>query len=182
MIEGINPRTEMSATVIPMSFARTTLGRPPGEPVTVVLADDHPLFLEGLVRAIGARPDMTLVGEATDGLGALALIEELCPDVALLDVKPAMDGIDVCELVAARRDVPTRIVLLSAFLEPGLLVRATLAGAAGYLGKDASRDEICSALAQVAAGGTAFCAEAGAGVTTALERIFDDGASGTKDR
>ena len=174
--------TDTDIPTAPMSFERTTLGKPPGDPITVVLADDHPLYREGLARAIAARLDMTLLGEATDGLDALSLIEELCPDVALLDVKmPTMDGIEACELLAGSGDVPTRIVLLSAFLEPELVARATLAGAAGYLGKDSTRDEICSALARVATGGTAFCEGADRGVTQALERIFGDNASGTKD-
>jgi two-component system, NarL family, nitrate/nitrite response regulator NarL len=139
----------------------------------VVLADDHPLFRDGLARAISSHLGLELVGEAFDGPGALALIEEFEPDVALLDIKmPGLDGIEVCSSVARR--VPrlaTRIVLLSAYLEPSLVWRAAVAGAAGYLSKEASRTDICDALVGVSLGGTAFGPQAESGLLGELERI-----------
>ena len=139
----------------------------------VVLADDHPLFRDGLSRAISSHLGLELVGEASDGPEALALIEEFDPDVALLDIKmPGLDGIEVCASVARRVSRPaTRIVLLSAYLEPSLVWRAAVAGAAGYLSKEASRNDICDALVDVALGGTAFGPEAENGLIGALEQI-----------
>ncbi len=140
----------------------------------VVFADDHPLFRDGLARAISSHLGLELVGEAFDGPGALALIGELEPDVALLDVKmPHLDGIEVCASVARR--VPrlaTRVVLLSAYLDPSLIWRAAVAGAAGYLSKEASRADICDALVDVSLGATAFAAEAETGLLEELERIY----------
>lgn len=125
-------------------------------PVTVVVADDHPLFREGLARAIARHPELKLVGEATDGVGALSLIQDLEPDIALLDLKMlGLDGIEVCARVTAK-GLRTRVVLLSAFLGPQLVSRAVEAGAAGYLGKDASREEIFYGVVETARGGAAF--------------------------
>jgi two-component system nitrate/nitrite response regulator NarL len=140
----------------------------------VVIADDHPLFREGLVRAISANLSLEVVGEAADGVDALTLIEEMQPDVALLDVRmPRLDGIDVCESVARRvPPMPTRVVLLSAYMEPSLLWRAAVAGASGYMSKESSRTDICDALVDVALGGTAFAPDAEDGLLEALEQIL----------
>ncbi|HEV2058545.1 MAG TPA: response regulator transcription factor, partial [Solirubrobacteraceae bacterium] len=63
---------------------------------TVLIADDHPIYREGLTRAVAQRPDLELVGEAQDGRAALQQIRSLCPSVALLDVRmPELDGLQV---------------------------------------------------------------------------------------
>ena len=117
--------------------------------ISVVVADDHPLYRDGLVRGIATAGDLELLGEAADGEEAERLIEELRPDVALVDVKmPVLGGVELCERLA-ERGTPTRVVMISAYLDPNLVARALRAGAAGYLGKDASREEICEALVEV---------------------------------
>src|SRR5256885_915791 len=86
---------------------------------------------------------------ATGASSSERLIEELRPDVALVDVKmPVLGGVELCERLA-ERGTPTRVVMISAYLDPNLVARALRAGAAGYLGKDASREEICEALVDV---------------------------------
>jgi two-component system nitrate/nitrite response regulator NarL len=141
---------------------------------TVVFADDHPLFRDGLARALSAHVRLELVGEAAEGVRALELIQELEPDLALLDLKmPGLDGLEVCRAVAAGSPpLRTRVVLLSAYVDPGLVARAMCAGAAGYLSKDASRTEICDALLEVAAGNTAFDPGASAGLADELELLY----------
>ena len=149
--------------------------------IRVVLADNHPLFRDGLSRAISSHIGLDLVGEAADGADALALIEELEPDVALLDVKmPALDGIEVCSGLQ-RRDPPlgTRVVLLSAYLDPALVFRAVCAGAAGYLSKEESRVEICDALIGVARGELALAPRAANGLIEELERLYQTDPPGT---
>src|SRR5436190_21879817 len=86
------------------------------ERVRVFVADDHPVYRDGMVRAIGERPDLELVGEAKDGRDALERITETRPDVALIDIRmPGLDGIEV--LGAIRRDsADTHVLLLSAHL------------------------------------------------------------------
>ena|SRR2546423_5712073 len=120
--------------------------------VTVVVADDHPVYRDGLVRAICSSAELELLGEAADGREAERVIEERSPDVALVDVKmPALGGVELCERLIGR-GAPTRVVMISAYLDPNLVARALRAGAAAYLGKDASRDEICEALVRVGRG------------------------------
>ena len=132
--------------------------------VRVLIAEEHPLYREGVVRAIKERPELELVGEAADGGQALELIEELEPDVAVLDVKmPQLDGLQVANAVA--RDArPTRVLLLSAFLERQIVFQAVAAGAAGYLSKDADRLEITDAILAVHRGDTVLAPEVQAGV------------------
>jgi two-component system nitrate/nitrite response regulator NarL len=125
-------------------------GLEPEPRLRVLVADDHPVFRQGIVRALNRTGEVDVVAEAADGRAALALIREHEPDVAVLDLRmPHLDGIEVVRtLAAAGPDVAT--LLLSAFTDPALVADATAAGAAGYLGKDAERDDICRAV--VAAG------------------------------
>lgn len=136
--------------------------------VRVVVADDHPIYRDGMVRAISERPDLELVGEASSGREALAAIEELKPDVALLDIRmPGLDGLEV--LGAVRRDTAaTQVLLLSAHVDSDLAYRAVAAGAKGYLSKQAARQEICDGIAAIATGGTAFAAEVQSGLANEL--------------
>ena len=121
---------------------------------TVFVADDHPVFREGLIRAIRSRAELEFVGEAGNGREALEAIRELTPAVALLDVKmPDLDGTQIAH--AIRRDnLSTRVVLLSAHAPSDLIYRAIALGAAAYVSKEASRDEICDTVAAVARGET----------------------------
>jgi two-component system nitrate/nitrite response regulator NarL len=135
------------------------LDRVPPSRATVFVADDHPVFREGLVRAIRSRPELDLVGEAGDGREALEGIRELEPAVALLDVK--MSGLDGTQVAhAVRRDnLNTRVVLISAHAPSDLIYRAIALGAAAYVSKEASRDEICDTVAAVARGETRLTPE-----------------------
>src|SRR6266511_3203185 len=103
--------------------------------IRVYLADDHPVYLEGLKRAIKERPDLELVGDSADGRQALADLKSMAPDVALLDiVMPGLSGTQILE--ACQRDaVETRIVFLSARGESDLVYEAMAKGAVGYLSK-----------------------------------------------
>jgi two-component system, NarL family, nitrate/nitrite response regulator NarL len=139
------------------------------ERVTVVVADDHPIYREGIVRAINERPDLDLIGEAADGRQALDQIQELSPQVAVLDIRmPGLDGTQV--LSAMRRDgLGTEVLFLSAFMEPELAYRTVASGARGYLSKESSRHEVCEAIVTIARGGTALAAEAQAGLAREIQ-------------
>jgi two-component system, NarL family, nitrate/nitrite response regulator NarL len=136
--------------------------------VRVLVADDHPVYRDGIVRAISERPDLELVGEASDGRDALQAIAETEPDVAVIDIRmPGLDGLGV--LGAVRRDdSATEVILLSAHLDSDLAYRAVAAGAKGYLSKEAARQEICDGVAAVAGGGTAFAPEVQSGLASEL--------------
>lgn len=123
----------------------------PNERITVVIADDHQLALQGLARAVTKHPGLELVGEACDGGSALAAIEELTPDVALVDVRmPGLDGVDLCAHVAGEPGLRTRIVLLTAFPSNSLRDTAIRAGAVAFLDKETSRQDVCDALVAAA--------------------------------
>lgn len=121
---------------------------------TVLVADDHPVFRDGLVRALRTRPEFEVVGEVGDGRQALEEIRRLEPAVALLDVKmPSLDGLQVAHALS-RDNLPTRVVLVSAHAPSDVVYRAISLGAAAYVSKEASRDEICDTVAAVARGET----------------------------
>jgi two-component system, NarL family, nitrate/nitrite response regulator NarL len=134
-----------------------------------MVADDHPVYREGIVRAIKERPELELVGEAGDGREALDQIKKLAPDVAVLDIRmPALDGTQV--LAAIRRDsAQTEVLFLTAFMEPELAYRTVADGAKGYLSKSAARQEICDAIITVARGGTALAPEAQKGIAQEIQ-------------
>jgi two-component system, NarL family, nitrate/nitrite response regulator NarL len=144
------------------------VGRP--QRVRVFVADDHPVYREGIVRAVKERPDLELVGEAADGRAALDRIKDLTPDVAVLDIRmPGLDGTQV--LSAIRRDgIATEVLFVSAFMEPELAYKTVAEGAKGYLSKESSRQEICDAIVAVARGGTALAPEVQAGLALEIQQ------------
>lgn len=120
--------------------------------VRVVVGDDHPLFREGVVRALASSGSVNVVGEADDGSAALELIKTHLPDVALLDYRmPGMDGSEVAAAVRSQQ-LPTRVLLLSAHDEPAIVFQALQQGAAGFLLKDSTRAEIVKAVLDCAEG------------------------------
>jgi two-component system nitrate/nitrite response regulator NarL len=140
----------------------------------VVVADDHPLFRQAVCSAIARHPGLALVGEAADGEEALALIDALEPDVAVLDQRmPGLRGADVCEALQARADRPaTALLVLSAFEDSELVWGAVSSGAAGYIGKGASQPAICDAIEQVGRGGIAFTETTSRGIAEGFSRHF----------
>ena len=123
---------------------------------SVVVADDHPLFREGLARAVRERPELELVAAAADGRDALERIRELTPAVAVLDIR--MPGLDAFQILNAvtRDGIATRVLLVSASADPETVYRALQGGAAGYFRKEADGDAILDAISAVARGGTAI--------------------------
>jgi DNA-binding NarL/FixJ family response regulator len=120
--------------------------------ISVLLADDQDLVREGLRMIIDADPDLTVVGEARNGVEAVTRTRELDPDVVLMDIRmPDLDGIEATRrLVAA--DVRSRIVVLTTFDLDEYVYRAMSAGATGFLLKDASREQLTSSVRTAAAG------------------------------
>jgi two-component system, NarL family, nitrate/nitrite response regulator NarL len=122
------------------------------ERTTVVVADDHPVYRTGVVRALKESGTVTVVAEASDGRAALAAIREHSPAVALIDYKmPELDGLEVVNAVT-RDGLPTYVILLSAFDDAPLVYKALAAGASGYLTKESDSDEILTAIAKCAKG------------------------------
>jgi two-component system nitrate/nitrite response regulator NarL len=120
--------------------------------VRVLVADDHPVYLEGVARAISERAGLQLVGVAADGREAMAGIRELSPDVAVLDVQmPGLTGVEIAAEIGRER-LPTRVLLLSAESDEQLIFDGVSVGASGYLLKDSDRSDICAAVEAIAEG------------------------------
>jgi two-component system nitrate/nitrite response regulator NarL len=139
-----------------------------GARITVFVAEDHPVFQQAVTRAVQGRKELELVGAAADGETALEEIRSLQPAVALLDLRlPILDGLDV--LRAVQRDkLSTRVVMLSADSSSGLVYDAVKLGAAGFLTKAATLDQICDAVVAVAKGETVLAPEVQSGLVHEL--------------
>ncbi|HEX2118974.1 MAG TPA: response regulator transcription factor [Acidimicrobiales bacterium] len=123
-----------------------------GEPIRVVISDDHELFRRGLRMVLEAEDDIEVVAEAADGQEAVARVEEQAPDVVLMDVRmPRMGGIEATRLI--RQLFPTtRIIVLTVSDEEDDLYGAVKNGANGYLLKEVSIEEVADSVRRVFAG------------------------------
>jgi DNA-binding NarL/FixJ family response regulator len=118
----------------------------------LVIADDHPLYREGLVRALERDPSFMVVGQATNGEEALKQIAELRPDLVVLDISmPVLDGIEVAQRVH-QEGLPVEMVILTMYKEPRYFNVAFDLGVRGYIVKDSGASEILSCLKMVTAG------------------------------
>lgn len=138
--------------------------------VRVVVGDDHPLFRDGVVRALSSSGSIDVVAEADDGVAALALIREHGPQVALLDYRmPGLDGAQVA--AAVRRDaLPTRVLLISAHDESAIVYSALQEGAAGFISKESSRSELVDAVLSCAKGRDVVAPNLAAGLVGEIRR------------
>ena len=136
----------------------------------MVVGDDHPLFRDGVVRALSASGSIDVVAEAEDGVAALALIREHGPQVALLDYRmPGLDGAQVA--AAVRRDqLPTRVLLISAHDESAIVYNALQEGAAGFISKESSRSELVDAVLSCAKGRDVVAPNLAAGLVGEIQR------------
>lgn len=120
--------------------------------IRLVLADDHEVTRTGFVALLAGNPEFAVVGQASDGEEALALCEQLRPDIAILDIRiPRLNGLGAARLLQQRQP-EVKVVIFTMDDSPDHLEAAMTAGAVGYLLKDASRDEVISALQRVAQG------------------------------
>ena len=122
--------------------------------IGVVLADDQVLLRAGLRALLDAEPDITVLGEASDGREAVDLARTLHPDVVLMDIRmPGMDGLVATRLIAAEPTlVSTRVVVLTTFDLDEYVFEAIRAGASGFLVKDTEPTELLRAVRAVAGG------------------------------
>ena len=124
----------------------------PPRVIRVLIVDDHAILRSGLRMLLGAQPDMDVVGEASDGAEAARLVEDLHPDVVLLDLAmPGMSGLEALRMIK-RNTSTTRALILSQYDDESYLRRALEAGASGYVLKRAADVELLSAIRAVARG------------------------------
>ena len=120
----------------------------------IVIVDDHDLARDGLKDMLSDEPDLEVVGEAENGLQAIALCSRIRPDLVMMDVRmPEMDGL------AATRGIKqshprTSVLMMTMHENPDYMFEALKAGAAGYVLKDATQDDVTAAMRQVLSGGS----------------------------
>lgn len=137
--------------------------------VRVVVADDHPLYRDGVVRALSASGRVEVVAEVADGAEALTAIREHAPEVALVDYElPELDGVAVAEAVE-HENRSTRVLILSAYTESRLVYRALQSGASGYLAKEARREEIVDGVLACARGDSVLPPDLAGGVVSEIQ-------------
>lgn len=119
--------------------------------ITLVIADDHPMVRAGL-RSMLAASRINVVGEAGDGKSTLEMARRLQPLVVLMDIRmPGMDGIQALEAIRAEK-LPTKVIMVTTYRSTAYLLRSLSAGAAGFVLKDISREELLAAIYSVADG------------------------------
>ncbi|TWG98349.1 LuxR family two component transcriptional regulator [Nocardioides sp. J9] len=147
----------------------------PGEPIRVLLVDDQELFREGVRVIIDAQEGMEVVGGAADGIEAVRLVDELQPDVVLMDIRmPEMDGVEATRQIflpdrAARRERPVRVVVLTTFNLDDRAATAIRYGASGFLLKGTTPLMLRDAIRTVHAGNAVL---APADLSTLLDAQF----------
>jgi DNA-binding NarL/FixJ family response regulator len=143
---------------------------PRATPARMIIADDHELARAGLRNMLEGNRGLTLVGEAANGREAVALCQELSPDLALLDVRmPEMDGLAAAR--AIRQACPqTRVLIVTTHENPDYLLAALKAGAAGYVLKDVTRQDLLITIRRVLRGESVLSGEIAA---RALQRLVD---------
>jgi len=119
------------------------------EQISVMIVDDHPLFLQGLRKVLREAEDIVVVGAAQDGQEALSMAQELTPDVVLLDINlPSMNGMQVARQLKA--DLPNvAIIMLTAYHDENQVLHAVRAGASAYYPKDVTVETLLGAIRQV---------------------------------
>ena len=122
------------------------------EKTTVVVVDDHPLFLSGVQQIFKRQPDFEVIGAAENAAQLASLLKHCRPDIILMDIEmPETNGLDATALV--RRQAPdAKVVILTGYDNPDLIFRALKIGAVGYLLKNTRAKELLDSLRQVAAG------------------------------
>lgn len=124
--------------------------------ITVLLADDHQIVRSGLRSVLELQDDIDVIGQADNGREAVALVRKLLPDVALIDITmPFLNGIETTRQI--RKTAPqVKVVILTAHDDEGYVISSARAGAAGFLHKHTSVENICQAIREAKRGGPFF--------------------------
>jgi len=142
--------------------------------IRVLLADDHAPFREGLRAILDGQSDMTVVGEAKDGVEATEKASELAPDIILMDINmPLRNGLEATCLIAAQNpQMP--VIILTMFVEDEHVLEAVKAGARGYILKSTPGQELVEAIRTVHQGGSVLDPGAMKTLLKEFRRLADD--------
>jgi two-component system nitrate/nitrite response regulator NarL len=135
----------------------------------ILIADDHPVYRQGLERAVRERAELELIASCGDGRDALEQITADEPDVAIIDVRmPGLDGLKI--LGAVKRDnLRTKVILLTGYEDSASAYRALAAGAAGYVSKTSDTMELCDSVVAAARGETVIAPQFAAGIANEIQ-------------
>ena len=140
------------------------------EVIRLIVVDDHPAIRAGLSTLLDDQSDLEVIAQAASGEDALRLISELRPDVALIDLRlPGLTGVETIAQLALMA-TPTRSIVVTSFQQDEMVLQALRAGAQGYLLKDASANELATAIRTVKAGGTYLAPAVASKLTGSLIR------------
>lgn len=124
--------------------------------IQVLIADDHDVVRAGIRHLLSQQPDIEVVGEASDGRGAVQLAERLSPNIVIMDIAmPNLNGMEAASQIL-RRDPNTGVIILSMHEEEDYLMRALAVGVRGYLLKESAQKDLVPAVRAVAGGKTYF--------------------------
>ncbi|MDP9476858.1 MAG: response regulator transcription factor [Actinomycetota bacterium] len=141
------------------------------EPLRVLVADDHPMFRDGIQALLASSPDGELAGEATTGEEAVALTAELQPDLVLMDVQmPGMGGIEATRRIVSESP-HVRVLVVTMFEDDATVFQAMRAGARGYVLKGANYQEMLRAIQAVGGGEAIFSPKVAARLADYFENV-----------
>jgi DNA-binding NarL/FixJ family response regulator len=150
--------------------------------IRVLLADDHGLFRQGVAAALAEHPEFQIVGEATDGLQAIAQVRDLSPDLVLMDISmPGLNGLEATRQIKA--DFPqVKIVILTIGEEDHNVVEAIKSGAQGYLRKDVEPQRLVEMLRSVFRGEAPISGVAAAKILSEFSRQAQEADAGNRSK
>ena len=164
----LEPGSALPISPNPMTPEPTTAEPTTRDVIRVLIADDHPMFRDGLRVVLSTEPTLEVVGEAADGLEAVTLAEQLQPDVVVMDLNlPSLNGIEATrQVVAASPHIA--VLVLTMFDDDDNVFSALRAGARGYLLKGAGHEDVVAAIRAVVAGAAIF----GPAIARRIQRYF----------
>ena len=159
---NLKPYRPEAPGILPVVGERRESGAYHESPITVIVADDHPVVLEGLIKILNSQKDIKVVASATDGEEVSKLYYQFLPHVLILDLRlPKKDGLQVLNELMASGSSNPRVIIITTFDCEEAILKAVRAGAKGYLVKVADPEEIRDAVRRVAKGETFLPSEVG---------------------
>lgn len=130
------------------------------EKIKIIIADDHTMFLQGIVSLLESEENITILGKAENGNEVLKIMENCIPDIILLDISmPEMDGIEVSKIVKQKYPL-VKILIVSTHSNTQMIAKLIRIGIDGYLLKNAEKKELLHAIQTIQNGAVYFCKEA----------------------